>query len=241
MGTNLDDIRWLSPDGSAMSGSDWADPATRCSDVPVGRGIDDEDDEGRPLVDDDLLLLINASHLDVSFTIPTRRAGAVAGGLDTSDDDSDELRLREADPIGGSLDEVLSSSLPSRPQRRGRASAGRDLRCSSDLDSASRRLRRSSTTRALGVTDVYSSPLLEATRGSTHGYDVVDHSRLRSDSGRVPISTRGRELKQHGLGFCSTGFRTTWASPVGKSGWDDVLEMALLCFRRTLRHRLGPA
>ena len=28
---------------------------------------------------------------------------------------------------------------------------------------------------ALGVTDVYASPLLVARPGSTHGYDVIDH------------------------------------------------------------------
>ena len=31
---------------------------------------------------------------------------------------------------------------------------------------------------ALGVTDVYSSPILRARPGSPHGYDVIDHTRL---------------------------------------------------------------
>ncbi len=35
----------------------------------------------------------------------------------------------------------------------------------------------------LGVTDVYLSPILQATPGSTHGYDVVDHSRVSEDLG----------------------------------------------------------
>jgi (1->4)-alpha-D-glucan 1-alpha-D-glucosylmutase len=30
----------------------------------------------------------------------------------------------------------------------------------------------------LGITDVYLSPILQAAKGSTHGYDVVDHARL---------------------------------------------------------------
>ena len=36
---------------------------------------------------------------------------------------------------------------------------------------------------ALGVSHVYLSPVLEPTPGSTHGYDVVDHSRLNTEAG----------------------------------------------------------
>jgi len=35
----------------------------------------------------------------------------------------------------------------------------------------------------LGVTDLYLSPVLQAAPGSTHGYDVVDHSRISADLG----------------------------------------------------------
>jgi len=37
--------------------------------------------------------------------------------------------------------------------------------------------------RDLGVSHVYLSPILQAAPGSTHGYDVVDHSRLNEDLG----------------------------------------------------------
>src|SRR5206468_4696555 len=37
--------------------------------------------------------------------------------------------------------------------------------------------------RRLGVSHVYSSPYLQAARGSTHGYDVVDHSRVNVELG----------------------------------------------------------
>ena len=36
---------------------------------------------------------------------------------------------------------------------------------------------------ALGVTEAYLSPFLMAGRGSTHGYDISDHSRLNPDLG----------------------------------------------------------
>src|SRR5439155_6408125 len=35
----------------------------------------------------------------------------------------------------------------------------------------------------LGVSHVYCSPVLQASPGSAHGYDVVDHSRLSDDLG----------------------------------------------------------
>jgi (1->4)-alpha-D-glucan 1-alpha-D-glucosylmutase len=53
----------------------------------------------------------------------------------------------------------------------------------------------------LGVSHVYLSPVLQAAPGSTHGYDVVDHSRLSDDLGGAEgfrqLSDRAREL---GLG-----------------------------------------
>lgn len=36
---------------------------------------------------------------------------------------------------------------------------------------------------ALGATHLYLSPILQATPGSMHGYDVVDHTRISSELG----------------------------------------------------------
>jgi (1->4)-alpha-D-glucan 1-alpha-D-glucosylmutase len=35
----------------------------------------------------------------------------------------------------------------------------------------------------LGVTHAYCSPYLQAAKGSTHGYDVIDHSTLNRELG----------------------------------------------------------
>src|SRR3954451_22591688 len=55
---------------------------------------------------------------------------------------------------------------------------------------------------ALGVSHVYCSPVLAATPGSAHGYDVVDHSRLSTelggDEGWAALVAACRE---HGLGI----------------------------------------
>ncbi|HET6965516.1 MAG TPA: malto-oligosyltrehalose synthase [Acidimicrobiales bacterium] len=42
----------------------------------------------------------------------------------------------------------------------------------------------------LGISDLYCSPILQAVPGSTHGYDVVDHSRLSTDLGGEPAFRR---------------------------------------------------
>ncbi len=44
--------------------------------------------------------------------------------------------------------------------------------------------------RALGVSHVYLSPILQAAPGSRHGYDVVDHSRLSDEAGGRPAFDR---------------------------------------------------
>jgi hypothetical protein len=37
----------------------------------------------------------------------------------------------------------------------------------------------------LGVSDVYSSPILQAKKGSVHCYDVVDHSKVHEETGTL--------------------------------------------------------
>lgn len=53
----------------------------------------------------------------------------------------------------------------------------------------------------LGVTDIYLSPILQAAAGSTHGYDVVDHSRISAElGGREGFETLARAAHELGMG-----------------------------------------
>lgn len=53
----------------------------------------------------------------------------------------------------------------------------------------------------LGADWLYLSPLLQSTRGSTHGYDVVDHSVVDDERGGAPALDRAVEAaRAHGLG-----------------------------------------
>ena len=55
--------------------------------------------------------------------------------------------------------------------------------------------------RALGVDWVYLSPVLQATRGSSHGYDVVDHSSIDEErGGRAALDELSRVAHDAGLG-----------------------------------------
>src|SRR4051812_49151940 len=78
----------------------------------------------------------------------------------------------------------------------------------------------------LGISHLYCSPYLQAAKGSTHGYDVVDHSRLNVELGGEEGHQRLQDaLGRAGLGqvldvvpnhMAITGRENAW--------WWDVLE-----------------
>jgi (1->4)-alpha-D-glucan 1-alpha-D-glucosylmutase len=56
--------------------------------------------------------------------------------------------------------------------------------------------------KALGITHVYASPFMKARKGSTHGYDIVDHTRLNPElGGEEGFERLSQTLKAHGLGL----------------------------------------
>ncbi|WP_371544746.1 malto-oligosyltrehalose synthase [Streptomyces sp. NBC_00554] len=55
---------------------------------------------------------------------------------------------------------------------------------------------------SLGVSHLHLSPVLEAVPGSTHGYDVVDHARVRGElGGEDGLRSLARTAREHGLGL----------------------------------------
>jgi (1->4)-alpha-D-glucan 1-alpha-D-glucosylmutase len=56
--------------------------------------------------------------------------------------------------------------------------------------------------KALGITHVYASPFLKARKGSTHGYDIVDHAEFNPElGGEQGFERLSVVLKQHDLGL----------------------------------------
>ncbi|HET7873630.1 MAG TPA: alpha-amylase family glycosyl hydrolase, partial [Terriglobales bacterium] len=55
---------------------------------------------------------------------------------------------------------------------------------------------------ALGISHVYSSPLLKARQGSPHGYDITDHNQLNPEVGTFEeLQDMVRELNHYGMGL----------------------------------------
>ena len=62
---------WLSPEGREMAGPDWHVPFARCVGVlMVGQRLAERDERGAPILDEDLLLLLNAHGQTVEFSLP---------------------------------------------------------------------------------------------------------------------------------------------------------------------------
>jgi glycogen operon protein len=65
------DITWLSPNGNEMTDQEWNESSARCLGMFLaGDAIGEKDDRGRPLHDDDFILLLNAHHERIDFLIP---------------------------------------------------------------------------------------------------------------------------------------------------------------------------
>jgi glycogen operon protein len=76
-GSGLPDVWWFRPDGQRMTKEDWDQPDLRVLGMFLnGQAIAAADHEGKRVVDDSFVLLFNAHHEDVDFTLPPGRFGA---------------------------------------------------------------------------------------------------------------------------------------------------------------------
>ncbi|CAN7265610.1 malto-oligosyltrehalose synthase [Acidovorax sp. LjRoot194] len=82
---------------------------------------------------------------------------------------------------------------------------------------------------ALGVSHLYSSPYLQATQGSTHGYDVVDPAHLNAEIGTdADHDALCAALAEHGMGhLLDTVPNHMGVDDAGNRWWRDVLEHGL--------------
>ena len=76
----------------------------------------------------------------------------------------------------------------------------------------------------LGVSHLYCSPILAARRGSMHGYDVVDPTRLNPELGtEEELRALARELRAHEMGLVVDIVPNHMGIGAGNRYWDDVL------------------
>ena len=91
------DLIWYRPDGEEMTPGDWDDGNARCIAMFMsGDGIADVGRRGEALLDDDFLLLFNAYHEDMAFTLPIGAGASWRVRVDTA---SDNLPPEDAPPI----------------------------------------------------------------------------------------------------------------------------------------------
>jgi isoamylase len=229
-GTDLRDLSWWRRDGEPMTEDDWRDAENQTLAMFLaGRGIDDTDEAGRPLVDDNFLLVVNASEAEVAFTLP-----ALASVREPWQLLVDSALTLEEVRHGGEPTVLVARSVKlfrshSRVVRMGgsvhRLGATYRLQLRPGFG-----FREAESIvdylNELGVTDVYSSPLLAAASGSTHGYDVVDHSRLNEElGGERDFTSFSDRLRRLGLGLLLDFVPNHMGIATGQNHyWDDVLE-----------------
>jgi len=75
-GDSVKEIAWLAPSGAEMTPAEWDQPFARALGVYLaGSAIERVDRRGRPIKDDDFLVLFNAHYEAVPFVLPRFRDG----------------------------------------------------------------------------------------------------------------------------------------------------------------------
>ncbi len=94
-GANVKDVLWLNPTGGEMTEEQWRDASTSCLGMFLaGQGLDETDERGRKLGDENFLVLLNSYHEDVAFALPAfHPATRWVAWMDTSRENG----LRNAD------------------------------------------------------------------------------------------------------------------------------------------------
>ncbi|HVL82051.1 MAG TPA: glycogen debranching enzyme, partial [Actinomycetota bacterium] len=100
-GADVADIGWFRPDGSQMSDEDWDVGFAKSLGVFLnGETIPTPDSRGQRIEDDSFLVLFNASHEDVKFTLPGGAWGSVWEiEIDTAAPTEPDVVLKSGDVV----------------------------------------------------------------------------------------------------------------------------------------------
>ncbi|MCP9469622.1 MAG: glycogen debranching protein GlgX [Nitrospira sp.] len=75
-GSEVKDLSWFRPDGKEMTDEDWNAGYVKSLALRLaGDAISETDEKGRPIVDDTILVLLNAHHEPLAFTLPAHKRG----------------------------------------------------------------------------------------------------------------------------------------------------------------------
>jgi isoamylase len=98
-GAEVKDLAWLDPTGREMTDEAWVSHLVRCLGVRLaGDAIDEATDRGEPIVDDTLLVLLNANDAAVPFVLPPApHAAGWVTVIDTAHGRPEQRRLLGGD------------------------------------------------------------------------------------------------------------------------------------------------
>ncbi|MCA2186974.1 glycogen debranching protein GlgX [Nonomuraea cavernae] len=107
------DLVWLTPGGTEMTAGDWHIGYAKSLMVYLnGRAITEPGPRGERIVDDSFLLLINAHHEDMTFTLPSEEFGpGWSPVLDTNDESPRDDAFPDEQWAPGALVAVTSRSI----------------------------------------------------------------------------------------------------------------------------------
>lgn len=75
-GSEVKDVSWFRPDGKEMTDEDWNKGYVRYLGLRLaGDAIEERDDKGRRIIGDTILILLNAHHESLLFTVPAHKRG----------------------------------------------------------------------------------------------------------------------------------------------------------------------
>ncbi|WP_455205270.1 glycogen debranching protein GlgX [Kaarinaea lacus] len=96
IGAGVKDITWLTPSGEEMTDKEWHQSFARCLGLFLaGNAIEEYDERGGLVKDENMILLFNSHHEAISFTLPAQPKNARwEVQLDTSFDDQKEYASR---------------------------------------------------------------------------------------------------------------------------------------------------
>ncbi|HUR34714.1 MAG TPA: hypothetical protein VM032_13015, partial [Vicinamibacterales bacterium] len=121
------DVAWLAPDGREMADEAWGETSVRSIGMLLsGTGIEEVDERGEPITGDSLLVLFNAHHERVAFTLPDLDPDHHWQRLfDTIDAQSPARLFRSGSgyPLEGRSVAVFKVTPPILERRKGFASA----------------------------------------------------------------------------------------------------------------------
>jgi glycogen operon protein len=108
-GSQVNDITWFRPDGAPMSEEDWQSGYAKSLAVVLnGDALRELDEDGNQVRDDSFLLLFNAHHEPLPFTMPPPEFGERWG---VTIDTSAELGERDAQAAAGETLDVAARSM----------------------------------------------------------------------------------------------------------------------------------